>query len=91
MPGFLSVVADVDFGHMDWDGWGALMAVGMIAFWIAVAVLVVWLVRGGAGQTGPRRSNEPTALEILDRRFAEGAISADEYRERRDTMRAGSG
>ena len=69
-------------------GWGALMVIGMIAFWIAVAVLVVWIVRGGAGQAGTR-SNEPTALEILDRRFAEGSISADEYRERRDTLREG--
>jgi putative membrane protein len=88
--GLLSVLADVDFDHMDGDGWGALMIVGMIAFWITVLVLVVWLVRGGAGQAGTRRANEPTALEILDRRFAEGSISGDEYRERRDTLREGS-
>jgi putative membrane protein len=81
-------LADVDFDHMG-DGWGVLMVIGMIAFWIAAVVLVVWLVRGGAGHAGAG-SNEPTALEILDRRFAEGSISADEYRERRDTLREGS-
>lgn len=85
----IPVLADVDFDHMG-DGWGALMSIGMIAFWIAVLVLVVWLVRGGAGQAGTR-SSEPTALEILDRRFAKGSISADEFRERRDTLREGSG
>ena len=29
---------------------------------------------------------EATALAILDRRFAEGALSLDEYRQRRDVL-----
>lgn len=41
-----------------------------------------WLSRGGTlgGLTGGR--NE-TSIEVLERRFAEGSISVDEYQERR--------
>ena len=60
------------------------MMIGMGLFWIAVAVGIVWLVRDS-----DRRSQQPsreTALAILDRRFAEGAVSPDEYRQRRDVL-----
>jgi putative membrane protein len=61
------------------------MMIGMGLFWLAIILGVVWLVRDGAG---PRRQDPPTdnALTILGRRFAEGAISLDEYRQRRDVL-----
>ena len=66
-------------------GWWAVMMIGMVLFWGAIVVGIVWLVRGGSfgSQRAERRE---TPVEILERRFAEGAISADEYRERRDAM-----
>jgi putative membrane protein len=73
-------------GHMG-GGWWIVMMIWMVLFWGAVIFGVVWLGRGGtAGWTRPDRRETP--LEILDRRFAEGAISADEYHERRDVMTA---
>jgi uncharacterized membrane protein len=60
------------------------MMIGMGLFWLAVIVGVVWLVRDGFD----RRQQQPdeTALAILDRHFAEGAVSLDEYRQRRDVL-----
>jgi putative membrane protein len=77
-----------DFGA----GWMVLMMGLMVLFWAAVILGIVWLVRGGSEGSRERRaqSRTPTATELLERRFAEGAISADEYRERRELI-AGEG
>jgi putative membrane protein len=60
------------------------MMIGMGLFWIAVVVGIVWLARGGIDLR--RRPPEETALTILDRRFAEGALSLDDYHRRRDVL-----
>ena len=60
------------------------MMIGMGLFWIAVVVGIVWLVRDGIDLR--RRPPEETALTILDRRFAEGALSLDDYHRRRDVL-----
>jgi putative membrane protein len=58
---------------------------GMVLFWAVVVVGIVWLARG-APTSSPTTGRRETPLEILDRRFAAGAISADEYRERCDVL-----
>ncbi len=76
-------VADFD-GHMDWGGgWGLLMVIGMVLFWGVVIVGIVWLLReiGNSKATHAKSDDDP--LGTLDRRLAEGAISPDDYRERR--------
>ena len=62
------------------------MMIGMLVFWAAVICGIVWLVRGTS--RGWRGEGQETPFEILDRRFAEGAISADEYQERREALTA---
>lgn len=79
--------------HGGWGwGWMALMMVVMLVFWGAVIVGIVWLVRGvGGGSWGRGRSvRKETPVEILDRRFAEGEISEEDYRARREVL-AGRG
>lgn len=77
--------------HMDgWDAEGWAMMLGMIIFWALVIVAIVWLVRAAPWDTGPRRSAQEGPLELLDRRFAAGEISAEEYRERRAVLRGES-
>jgi putative membrane protein len=71
-------------GHMG-GGWWIVMMFWMVLFWGAVILGIVWLVRGGASQSW-RAPREATPLETLDRRFAEGAISVDEYHERRQAL-----
>lgn len=88
-PRGLALLAESDWGHMDFDGGGWIaMGIGMILFWGLLIFGVVWLVRevGGHSLAG-RTTAGPDALEILDRRFAEGDISVKEYEERRRVLR----
>lgn len=69
----------------DW-GWGAsvVMTITMLGFWALVAWVITSLVRG-IGGGGERRSE---ADAILAERFARGEIEEEEYRRRRDLIRA---
>ena len=76
--------------HGGWGwGWMALMMVVMLLFWGAVIFGIFWLVRsaasGGSTPGEPPVSRE-SPVEILDRRFAEGAISEEDYRARREVL-----
>ena len=65
----------------NWAGWLA-MSVGMVGFWVLVALLVLAVVRSGKGP-------DPAELEprqILERRLARGEIDIEEYRERLEAM-----
>lgn len=83
---------------MNWRwGWGGMMfgGVGMVLFWVLLIVLVVWGVRALTGDDGRATSasgtmhndtgdgERPSALEILQARYARGEINRDEY----ETMR----
>jgi uncharacterized membrane protein len=61
------------------------MMIGMGLFWLALILGVVWLIRDGV-QGRPQETPSENALTILDRRFAEGAVSLDEYQQRRDVL-----
>jgi putative membrane protein len=76
----LPIASNDDWGPGPW-----ILFVPLV--WIAIIVTIAWLVRGrGWGRGwGPPRGG-PTALEVLDRRFAEGEISAQEYRDRRNIL-----
>ena len=59
------------------------MMIGM-GLWLAVIIGFVWLVRDGV-----ERQQQPpkeTALTILERRCAEGAVSLEEYQQRHDVL-----
>lgn len=82
-------LADIDVnGHMDWSGgWWIVMVLGMILFWGLLIFGAVWLVRdlgSHRGRQDHRAETDP--LAILDRRLAEGAISSEEYRQRRQIL-----
>lgn len=65
---------------MHWAGW---------ILWILVIVGVVWLLtRSDQDRTSPppRESAQETPLDILQRRYAEGEISTEEYEERKDRL-----
>ena len=87
-----SVLADT-WMHGGWGwGWMSLMMVVMVLFWGAVIAGIVWLVRGASwGPMPPERDvRKETPAEILDRRFAEGEISEEDYSARREVL-AGRG
>lgn len=87
-------------GMMGWYGgpgdrgsgwaWGLGMGLGwltMLAFWGALLVGVVWLIRMLSGDTdGSARRTEESALDILKRRYAAGEITREEYEQMRQTL-----
>ena len=86
MPFALAIpLADTWVMHGGW-GWAGMtvMMVAMVLFWGAIIFGFVWLVRGSSD--GWREPRKETPTEILDRRFAEGAISPEEYHERREVV-----
>ena len=55
-----------------------------LLFWVLLIVGIVLLVRGrGAPWTGGGRE---TGIDVLERRFAEGELSLEQYRERRSVL-----
>jgi putative membrane protein len=72
-------------------GWGAngfswAMYAGMMVFWVAAAVLVVWginaLVVSRGAQTAPWQAQED-AVDVLKRRYAAGEINSVEYEQKK--------
>ena len=87
----LILSADADWNHMGGGAW-VLMGLGMVLFWALVILGVVWLVRTLTEQPGPGAGHpvhQPSPLEILDRKLAEGAISVEDYGERRRILTGG--
>jgi len=77
----MPLIAQAFHDHHGWDGgWWWAMGIGMLLLAVVVIVAGAWLVRELAGRRG---SEEPTPLDLLDRRLAEGAISVEEYEQRR--------
>lgn len=73
-------------------GWMILMMSLMVLVWGAVIFGIIWLIRGatrGDSTHGPTVASTKTPLEILERRFAEGAITPEDYRARRDILADG--
>jgi putative membrane protein len=84
---FAAAIADV-IPIADWDGdgpgWGILF---VPLIWFLIILGVVLLVRGrwGGGPPWSGRGRE-TGIDVLERRFAEGELSLEQYRERRSVL-----
>ena len=64
------------------DGWMFGMHFLWWGFWLLLVVfLVAFLLRRDIGPPSP--GPQPTALETLERRYAAGEISTEEFEERR--------
>lgn len=74
-----------NYGKRRAVGWGMAMMFVMIVFAILLIIGAVWLIqnfsrsRGGRSVAAPDRDDP---LRVLERRFAEGEIDVEEYRER---------
>jgi putative membrane protein len=72
----------------NWDGDGPGWWILFVPlFWFLVILGIVLLVRGRGGW-GPRWSDRgpETGIQVLERRFAEGELSLEQYRERRSVL-----
>lgn len=73
-------------------GWGMGFAgwIFMALFWIVLIGLLVWAaVTLLPGSRGGNRGRQETPEEILDRRFAQGELDLEQYRQARDELAAG--
>lgn len=59
-------------------GYGGYGVVWMLLFWVGVALLIAWAIRGRE-----ESKQENRAIAILEERFARGEVEADEYKARR--------
>ena len=72
--------------YMGSYGWGHMLFGGlmMVLFWGAVIALAVLLVRGlTRGRGEPFSQRRPTALDLLQERYARGEIDREEYEQRK--------
>lgn len=70
--------------HHDGPGWWIVF---VPLFWILVIGSIVYLLRSRGGWGPPRAyAHRETALDVLDRRYAQGEIDENEYRERRAVL-----
>jgi uncharacterized membrane protein len=78
------------FGIGAGEWWMVLvMGLVMVLFWgslIALLLVAVWAAIGG-GQQARRPLGGGQALDVLARRYAEGEISADEYKQMKEDLR----
>jgi putative membrane protein len=70
--------------HMMWNSWGIGMMIMMFLFWAAVIVAIVFFIRWliTSSQAGSSASGTPhadSALDILNKRYARGEISKQEF------------
>jgi putative membrane protein len=85
-------------GDIGW-GWMVAMMAAMVVFWGAIILGVIWLVRAGVDSRSGRPSGtspdsferRETPSELLERRFAEGAIDVEDYQVRRRILAHGGG
>ena len=75
------------------NGMGSLGWLGIGAFWLLLLGLIVWLVirlLPGRGARTPAPTGD-SAVEILDRRLANGEIDAPAWQAQRAALLAASG
>lgn len=72
--------------HMD-SGWGVVMMVSMLLFWLLVVVAIVWLVRTTrtsrlSWTPSPGGPGTANAEQLLAERLARGEIEPEDYQAR---------
>lgn len=69
--------------HWGWMAFGGLM---MLLFWGGLIGLAVVIVRSFAGPAD--RSHRPTAMDLLEERYARGELTKKEFESMRSDLRA---
>ncbi len=76
-------------GMMNGFGWGG-MWIGWL-FWLIILGVIIWAVITLVNRTSGENRSNPTAnretpLEILQKRYARGEITEEEYREMKNNL-----
>jgi putative membrane protein len=81
--------------HMD-GGWAVVMMLGMLIFWTALVVAIIWAVASSrssnvssaGSQTPGVHGRRGDAEDILANRLARGEINPEEYKDLLDVLRS---
>jgi putative membrane protein len=68
--------------------WMSMAGVMVLAFWVLLIAGGVLAVRALVRGSGDQPTRQPTALDILQARYARGEIGAEEYHRMREDLRA---
>ena len=80
-----TIGALIPLAHWNGDGPGWWI-VFVPLFWLLVVIGIVFLVRGRRGGPPWGGRGRETGVDVLERRFAEGELSLEQYRERRAVL-----
>lgn len=86
-----------DNDHMG-GAWGVVMILGMVGFWVLLAVVIVWAIRSSRSPNALATRAQMLAPggtagyaeQILANRLARGEIEPDEYRSKLAVLRSQS-
>ena len=73
------------------SGMGSIGFLGVGVFWLALILLVIWLVVRQLPGSGTTRNTGESALEILDRRLADGQIEVEPWQAQRAAILTAQG
>jgi putative membrane protein len=71
-----------DFGMGFGGGW-----IFMIVFWGLVIIGVYYLIKSLLGHQSPEEKKSETATEVLEKRFARGEMSKEEFEDAMEVLR----
>jgi putative membrane protein len=74
----------MSFADVWLGGWGVLIWLASVAFWVLLIVIIVALLRGRPATSGPPAPR--AALRVLEERYARGEIPREEFLERRAVL-----
>ncbi len=77
-----------NFGYNQMLGWGFGGGFMMLFFWVAVILLILWLVRAARGEdnSGHHAHQGKSSLDILKERYAKGEIDKKEFEEKKKDL-----
>ena len=75
-----------DMGH-GWGWWMGLGSIWMVGVWAIIIWAVLTLTARWSGEQERARENAGTALEIVERRYARGELSDEQYEAMRARLR----
>jgi putative membrane protein len=78
------------YGHYGMYGLGGFGLLSSILFWLAIAFVVVVLVRSTGGQNHDgyeHKINIKTPIDILKERYAKGEIDKKEFEEKKKDLK----
>lgn len=85
----LTIYRPAAYAFDRWDHMGGWSWAGMSLMLLLLIALVVWATWAVIRSVAEQR--HPTAMEILEQRYARGEIDEEELRRRRETLEGGVG